>query len=260
MDRLQGKRALITGASSGIGRETAIYMAAEGAEVVLNYCNNAEGAESAVREITERGGRAHMIKADLGDVKQARQLAEQSIERMGGIDILVNNAGISKTYRFFDVTQEDYDRLYDIDMRGMFFCTQVAAQYMAKHGGGNIVNISSIHGIDSLPGYSVYAPVKAAIIQFTRQLAVELAPSRIRVNCVAPGCILVERNFTDNPGLDVDALAKTIPSQTVGEPADIAKAVIFLASDDAKYITGDITVIDGGILAKSSFRSPEEKS
>jgi len=255
--RLHGKKVLVTGASSGIGRETAIEMAREGAEVVLNYYKNAEGADSAAREINGWGGKAHIVRADLGDVSEARRLAEQAIQMMNGIDILVNNAGISKTYRFFDVTQDEFDELYNVNIRGMFFCSQVAAAYMAENGGGSIVNVSSVHGMASLPGYSVYASTKVAIIQFSRQLAVELARYRIRINCVVPGCILVPRNFEDNLDLDAEEIAKTIPFKTVGTTQDIAKTIIFLASDDAKYITGNVTVVDGGLLAKLAFQTPE---
>ena len=251
------KKALVTGASSGLGRETALELAREGAEVALGFSGNEAGAVSAAAEIERIGGRAHVIRADLSVASEAKRLADDAAALMGGLEILVNNAGITKTKRFFEMTEEDYDKSFDLNMRGIFFCAQAAAKHMAKSGGGSIVNMSSTHAMASLPGYSVYASTKGAIVSFTKQLAVELARKGIRVNCIVPGCILVDRNFSNNPETDAAIIAESIPSGTIGTPSDIAKTIVFLASGAASYVNGAVIVADGGLLCKNAIVTPE---
>ncbi|MED9904927.1 MAG: glucose 1-dehydrogenase [Lachnospiraceae bacterium] len=255
--RVQNKKALITGSSTGLGREIALELAREGAEVTLHYARGHQGAKSAAEEINRAGGKAHVVQGDLRKTEDAQRIVREAAAAMGGIDILVNNAGLTDTMRFLEVKPEDFDNLFNLNIRGMFFCAQEAVRYMQKNGNGSIINMSSMHGIASLPGYSIYAPTKGAIIALTKQLSVELAADAIRVNCIAPGCIIVPSDYEKNPDLDVQEIAEAIPMKAVGNPLDVAKLAVFLASDDAKYITGDVTVIDGGILAKAAFATPE---
>ena len=176
--RLQGKRALITGSGTGIGREVALQFARQGAGVVLHYSSSREGAESAVEEIKSSGGTASLLHADLGKVDDCAKLVDYAASSLGGLDILVNNAGITEWGPFDDVTPEQFDKLYHVNIRGDFFCAQRAVRHMSDHG-GVIVNMTSVHGLEGQPGHSVYSGTKGAIIAWTRELAVELAPRKI---------------------------------------------------------------------------------
>lgn len=250
--RLEGKRALVTGAGIGIGRETALELARQGARVVLSYHASSAGAESAVEEIRAWGGEAYAIQANLANAEECIRLVEAAVERLGGLDILVNNAGRTDVVPFLDVTPAQFDELYHINVRGQFFCAQQAARYMREQGGGTIINLTSVLGLAALPEHSVYEGTKGAIIAWTRGLAVELAPYRIRVNAIAPGAIEVPRYY-DRPGYTPEAWGTLIPWGRVGHPIDIAKVCAFLASDEAAYITGAIIPVDGGLTARLAF-------
>lgn len=250
-EMLQGKLALVTGSNTGIGRETALEFARQGADVMLHYPFSSEGADEAVDEIRSMGRRSAAFQADFNELEACFELMDQAVEFLGDIDILVNNAGISVSDSFIDVTPGTYDMIYNVNMRAQFFCAQRAAKYMiAQKRKGVIINTTSSHAHASLPGFSVYAGTKGAIWSWTKQLAVELAPLGIRVNGLCPGWIKVESYFQDIPDFDPTAIGPLIPYQRMGEPIDIAKACAFLASADSDYLVGHVLVVDGGTLAK----------
>jgi NAD(P)-dependent dehydrogenase (short-subunit alcohol dehydrogenase family) len=265
---LAGKRALITGSGTGIGREIALEFARAGANVALHFSHNSEGAETAVEEIRNVGRSAKAFKADFNDVKQAQSLGKQAIEFLGGLDCLVNNSGITFNRPFLAVTPEQFDAVYDVNIRGQFFLTQVVAQDMLKHGGGTVCNITSIHGLTGAPEHSVYAGTKGAIIAYTRSLAVELAHKGIRVNAIAPGWVTVENYYKNIPGFnDVDAAkiaAEKVPLGRSGTKLEIAKLAVFLCSEESGYIVGQTIVADGGSTSLmsliSDFRSQSTAS
>jgi len=252
-EKMNGKKVLVTGSGTGLGREIALEFARQGATVALHYAHSADGAGSAVKEILLAGGKATAIKADLSDVSQAQRLAKEAIDFLGGIDVLVNNAGITMTLEYEKVTPEQFDLLYNVNVRGQFFLTQVVIQSMIKQGGGAIVNFSSVHGINACKGHSVYAGTKGAIIAYTRELAIELAPQGIRMNAIAPGAVPVENHFKAAGTDDVSGMGKLIPCGFPGKPVDIAKVAVFLASEDARYIIGQTIVVDGGTTSWMSF-------
>jgi glucose 1-dehydrogenase len=259
--RLEGIRALVTGAGTGIGREVALEMGREGAEVVLHYAHSDQGAATAAAELERLGVRARVIQADLASVEEVRLLASQALEFLGGLDALVNNAGITMNRPFAQVTPEQFDQLYHVNVRAGFFLTQsVLASLVESHGA--VINLTSIHAFEGYPEHSVYAGTKGAIVAQTRELAVELALQGVRVNAIAPGSVVVENHYKAIPGLDPDASGQMIPCGFVGQPLDIARVAVFLASEDARYIVGQTLVVDGGTTAwmpfSDAFRQPVE--
>jgi NAD(P)-dependent dehydrogenase (short-subunit alcohol dehydrogenase family) len=257
--RLLGKKALVTGSGTGIGREVALEFARQGADVVLHYAHAVEGAESAVAEIKAMGRKAAVFKADFDRVDDVLQLAEQAIGFLGRVDCLINNAGITFNRPFGRVTLEQFDRLYHVNVRAQFFLTQRIAEEMLKHGGGAVVNVTSIHGVSGAPEHSVYAGTKGAIIAYTRTLGIELAHKGIRVNAIAPGCIPVENYAKVMGGFDPVATAEwaknAIPVGHTGTPLDIGRLAVFLCTDDAEFIVGQTIVVDGGTTSLMSLIS-----
>jgi NAD(P)-dependent dehydrogenase (short-subunit alcohol dehydrogenase family) len=257
--RLAGKRALVTGSGTGIGREIALEFAREGADVVLHYGHSLKGAESAVEEIKAMGVRSTALRADFGKVEEAVSLGERAIEFLGGIDCLVNNAGITMNRPFLKVKPEQFDTLLNVNFRSPFFLAQRIVEDMLTHGGGAICNLTSIHGVSGAPEHSVYAATKGAIIAYTRTLGVELAHKGIRLNAIAPGCVPVENYQKAVPGYDIRADAEMarqkIPVARYGLPLDIAKLAVFLCSDDAGFIVGQTIVADGGTTSLMSLIS-----
>lgn len=254
------KRVLVTGSGTGIGREVAIEFARAGASVALHYSHEAEGANLAVDEIRCAGGKAQAFSADFNDIEQALQLVRNAIGFLGGLDVLVNNAGITMNLPFEKVTPQQFDTLYNVNVRGMFFVTQAAVQPMIAQESGSVINLTSIHAFAGMTEHTVYAGTKAAIVSFTRVLALEMAPKGIRVNAIAPGWILVENHYKAIANLDPAVAAGDIPAGYPGEPRDVAKLALFLASDDSRYIIGQTLVIDGGLSAimplTGDFRQP----
>ena len=261
--RMEGKRVLVTGSGTGIGRGVALEFAREGAAVVLHYAHSEAGAASAVDEIRSAGGTAEAFQADLADIEQVRALASQAIEFLGGLDVLVNNAGITMNKPFLQVTPEQFDTLYDVNIRGMYFLTQAAVPTMIEQGNGAVINLTSVHAFAGMTEHTVYAGTKAAIVGFTRVLALELATKGVRVNAIAPGWILVENHLKVLGEFDQQSAGSTIPAGVIGAPHDIGKLALFLASDESRYIVGQTLVIDGGMLAimplSGDFREPRQE-
>ncbi|MCE5198081.1 MAG: glucose 1-dehydrogenase [Armatimonadota bacterium] len=254
--RLEGKRALVTGSGTGLGYGIALELARQGADVVLHYSHSAAGAEDAVKQIHDMGRRATAFKADFCDIDQVQELGQKAIDFLGGIDCLVNNAGITFNKRFLKVTREQFDVTYNVNIRGQFFLTQVIVEDMLKHGGGSIVNLTSVHGVSGAPEHSVYAGTKGAIIAYTRTLAVELAHQGIRVNAIAPGMVVVP-NYFKPTAFTPDAIEQTahdkIPLGRHGEPVEIGQLAAFLCSDESGFIVGQTIVADGGTSSLMSL-------
>jgi len=247
--RLEGKRAVVTGAGVGIGLGVAMDFANEGAQVVLHYANSAKSANEAVKKMIEGGGKATVVQGDLSVVKDCIRMIDEAAEFMGGIDILVNNAGMTARRSFLEIDQEFYDSVLNLNMRGYFFCAQQAVRHMIEQGkGGSIINMTSIHAFLSMSEYAAYASTKGAIVSFTRQLAKEMLEHKIRVNALAPGMIEVPRHL-ENPLYDHERACQNHIWGRVGTPEDCAKLTTFLASDDADFITAQIISIDGGATA-----------
>jgi NAD(P)-dependent dehydrogenase (short-subunit alcohol dehydrogenase family) len=240
--------ALVTGAGRGIGREIAIHFAEEGAAVVLNDRDAIAGASEAAERIRACGGRAAVCQADVSEPVQAKRLIEAAVAEFGRLDILVNNAGIDPRRPALDVTEDFWDDVLGVNLKGSFFCAQSAAREMCRTGGGRIINISSVHSQANMPDLSAYAASKGGLNALTRQLALELAPGRITVNAVAPGCILVEKCT-----FDPTERGSEIPLGRVGQPRDISALVVFLASDDAAWLTGQVITVDGGTMTRLSL-------
>jgi 3-oxoacyl-[acyl-carrier protein] reductase len=253
------KRVLVTGAGTGIGREIALEFARQGADVALHYSHDDSGVRSAVGEIRTLGRQADAFLADFNDLTQVHSMGQQAIDFLGGVDCLVNNAGITFNRPFLAVTPEQFDTVYNVNIRAQFFLTQVIAKDMLKHGGGAVCNITSIHGVSGAPEHSVYAGTKGAIIAHTRSLAVELAHKGIRVNAIAPGWVTVENYHNVIPGFNEAEAVKTahekIPVGRSGEKVEIAKLAVFLCSDAAGYIIGQTIIADGGTSALMSLIS-----
>lgn len=247
--RMDGKRVLITGAGTGIGKGVALEFAKEGATVALHYTHDGEPIQESLANIQAAGGQASAFKADFRDLKQARQMVSDALNFLGGIDVLINNAGITLNKPFLEVTEEQYDTVYDVNVRGGFFITQAVVPSMLAQGKGAVVNLASVHAFAGMTEHTVYAGTKAAVAAFTRVLALELAPKGIRVNAIAPGWVLVENHLKVLTDLNVDAAGYSIPAGFVGRPQDIGRLAIFLASDEARYIVGQTIICDGGQLA-----------
>ena len=255
--KLAGKCALVTGAGTGIGREIALEFARQGADVVLHFAHSATGAESAAEEIQSMGRRAVAFKADFDDLDKVIALARQAVGFLGGVDCLVNNAGITFNKPFLQISREQYDVLYNVNVRAQFFLTQEVTNHMLAHGGGAVCNITSVHGLQGAPEHSIYAGTKGAIIAHTRALAVELAHQGIRVNAIAPGWVTVENYYKAIPGFGEEAARESardaVPVGRAGTPLDIAKLAVFLCSDDAEFIIGQTLVADGGTTSLMSL-------
>lgn len=245
--RLDGKVAVVTGASRGIGRAIALELARRGARVVVNYHRNAAAAEEVVAAIRAGGGEAVAVGADVSDFQQAQALIQSAIQTFGRIDILVNNAGVTRDQLILMMSEEDWDTVIRVDLKSLFNTCKAAARPMVRQRSGRIINISSVVGLAGQGGQTNYAAAKAGVIGFSKSLAKELGPRGITVNVVAPGFIPTDLTAELPEELRQEAIRRT-PLGRPGSPEDVAYAVAFLASDEAAFITGAVLPVDGGLV------------
>jgi glucose 1-dehydrogenase len=249
MGFLEGRVAIVSGAGSGIGQNIAIRLGREGVRVVVDYIGSDEGARQTVSTITEAGGTACSFQADITQLDEIQALMEKAWAEYGGCDILVNNAGLEKKAAFWDVTEDDYDKVLDVNLKGPFFLTQAfVCRLRDANKPGRIINISSVHEDMAFPGFATYCMSKGGLRMMMRDLCVELGPLGITVNNIAPGAIMtpINMNLMDDE-VKMDALRKNIPLGYMGKVEDVSGLVAYLASDEAAYVTGATFTIDGGL-------------
>ncbi len=262
MTRLDGKTAVVTGSANGIGRAMAGAFAAAGAKVIVSDVLEDDGART-VREITEAGGTAHFVAADVSDAGQAQSLIAAAVERFGGIDILANNAGTGGgQLRLHEIDPEDFDRVLAVNLRGTFLCSKYAIPHFLARGDGRILNTASTYGLIAAPKAAAYCASKAGIINLTRQLAVDYGPDGIRVNAICPGYIdtglgrrgprLTAEEFRDATAIREKAAARQ-PLGRQGQPAEVGAVALFLVSDAASFMTGSIVTVDGGCVTTFNY-------
>ncbi len=245
--KLAGKVAVVTGASKGIGASIALHLAAEGAKIIVNYSSSKEGSDRVVKEIKQGGGEAIAIQANMSSQKEIQRLFSETLKAFGKLDILINNAGIYNLGTIEEITPEHFHKMFDLNVLGLLLATQEAVKCFGTNG-GSIINISSVASTSPSPGYSVYSATKGAVDAITRSHAAELGPRKIRVNSINPG--LVETEGTHSGGFTEGKFLQEIIERTplgrIGQPQDIAQAAVFLASDDASWMTGESLFITGG--------------
>jgi len=248
--RFEGKIAIVTGSSSGIGQVIAVRLASEGCAVVIDYHSHPDGAQETQGKIAAAGGKSIIVHADVTATADVQNLVEQAWQQLGGCDILVNNAGVEKHAPFPEATEADYDLVMNTNLKGAFFLTQRFVQKLiAAKKPGRVINISSVHEDMVFPNFASYCAAKGGMRMLMRDLAMELGPSQITVNNVAPGAISTPINaslLADKAKLD--ALLKNIPLGRMGTPEDVAGVVSFLASEDGAYVTGSTYYVDGGLI------------
>ncbi|MGR4844730.1 glucose 1-dehydrogenase [Rhizobium sp. WSM1274] len=246
MAKLTGKVAVVTGASKGIGAAIAKALAAEGAQVVVNYASSKAGADAVVQAIDAAGGKAIAVQGDVSKAEQAQGVVDAAIKEFGKLDVLVNNSGVYEFAPIGDVTEEHYRRMFDVNVLGVLLTTQAAAKHLGE--GGSVINISSVVTSLGLPASAVYTGTKGAVEGINSVLAKELGPRKIRVNAILPG--MVETEGAHSAGVIGSDLQQTMVAQTplgrIGQPDDIADIAVFLASDDARWLTGERLVASGG--------------
>lgn len=244
---LDGKTALVTGASRGIGRAVALALAAAGARVAINYAGNVKAAEEVKAAVEAAGGTAILCQADVADSAAVEAMVAAVAKEFGTIDILVNNAGITRDTLLMRMKDEDFAKVLDTNLKGVFYCTKAVSKLMMKKRAGRIVNMASVIGLVGNAGQANYAAAKAGVIGFSKSVAKELASRGITVNVVAPGFIGTDMT-ADLPETVKEKALADIPLGKMGEPEDVANAVLFLASDQASYITGQVVNVDGGMV------------
>ena len=244
---LDGKCALVTGASRGIGRAVALKLASEGAKVALNFAGNEAAANEVRQEIEAMGGQAILVKADVADEAAVQDMVQKTADAFGRIDILVNNAGITRDGLLARMKEEDWDAVLSTNLKGVFYCTKLVSKLMMKKRSGRIINMASVVGLMGNAGQTNYAAAKAGVIGFSKSAAKELAARGITVNMVAPGFIDTDMTaaMTDKAK---EMTLTGIPLNRMGTPEDVANAVAFLVSDNASYITGQVINVDGGMV------------
>lgn len=245
--QLEGKVALVTGASRGIGKAIALMLAENGADIAVNFAGSTAAAEAVAAEIEKMGRKAILVQGDVSKADVCAEIVDKVVSELGHIDILVNNAGITRDTLLLRMKEEDWDAVLNTNLKGVFNCTKAAVKYMAKQRSGSIVNISSVVALMGNAGQANYAAAKAGILGFTRSVAKEMAARGIRVNAVTPGFIKTDMTSVLSEKV-VAAMEASIPLARLGESEDIAKAVLFLVSDNAAYITGQTLHVDGGMV------------
>ncbi len=244
--RLENKVAVITGAGSGIGKETALLFAKEGAKVIVADVNE-KGGEETTTDIKKNGGEAFFTKLDVTNREQSKQMAKITLEKYGKIDVLINNAGIVQDAFLSKMTEEQWDKVINVNLKGVFNCAQAVVEVMMNQGSGVIINTSSIVGLNGNVGQVNYAATKAGLIGMTKTLAKELGKKGIRVNAVAPGFIATP--MTSNvPEKILEMMKEKTPLRRLGEPKDVAYAYLYLASDEANFVNGAVLCVDGGLI------------
>jgi len=259
---LKGQKALVTGASSGIGEAIALAFGQAGASVVVNFVGNRNAAEDVVKNIQDEGSKAMAVKADVSQEDQVKAMFQKMFDEFGTIDILVNNAGIQRDASLTDMTLEQWQQVLSVNLTGFFLCAREATKEFLRRGvvpdvsksTGKIICISSVHEIIPWAGHSNYAASKGGMMMFMKSIAQELAPKKIRVNSIAPGAIKtgINRQAWETAEAKADLL-KLIPYDRVGVPEDISRAAVWLASDEAEYVTGTSIVVDGGMCLFPGF-------
>jgi len=249
MGRLEGRVAIVTGASGALGRAIATALAAEGAAVIVHYGSNRDAAEAVVDAIRGQGGRAQAVQADLSVPDQAQRLVEAATSAFGGVHVLVNNAGIARDTLVLRMKEEDWQTVINTNLSGAFYCTKAVLREFVRRRGGRIINITSVAGQIGTAGQANYAAAKAGLIGLTKAVAREVASRGITVNAVAPG--FIEAGMTVQLPADVmKGYIEQVPLGRAGKPEEVAAAVVFLASDDATYITGTVLNVDGGLVMR----------
>jgi NAD(P)-dependent dehydrogenase (short-subunit alcohol dehydrogenase family) len=251
---LDGRAAIVTGGSRGVGQGIGLELARRGCRVAVNYNSSRERAEDTVRQVQDLGVDAFAVWADVSVPADVAAMVDAAVGRFGRLDLLVNNAGLQTWTPLLDVTEAEWDRVIATNLKGCFVCTQTAARYMKDHGGGSIVNIGSGCNKIPFPRLVAYTASKGGIEMLTKVSAVELGPHGIRVNCVAPGAVEIERTKLELPDYAGFWGART-PLGRVGTPADIGEAVAFLAGPDASFITGQTIWVDGGLFSRPAWQS-----
>jgi glucose 1-dehydrogenase len=254
--RLVGRRALVTGGASGIGRSTVLRLAADGAAVVVNFVGDREPADDLVREVREAGSTALAVAADVSDEQQVAAMFREAREDLGGpVDVLVNNAGVEKPFRLVDMPLDEWNKVLAVNLTGAFLCAREAARGLLEESGrGVIVNVSSVHEVIPWPEFSHYCASKGGMKLFGQTIARELAPHGVRVVQVAPGAILtpINHELIENPDKRRE-IEEEIPWGRMGAPEEIAAAVAWLVSDEAEYVTGSTLFVDGGMTLYPRF-------
>jgi glucose 1-dehydrogenase len=247
--RLKNKVALITGSSQGIGRGIAERFAAEGADIVINFAGNPARAQETLQAVEAAGRRGLTVQADVSKTDELRRLFATALEHFGQLDILVNNAGVETHAPFWDVTESDYDKVLGVNLKGVFFATQEFVRHLRQtNRRGKIVNVSSVHEELPFPNFTAYCASKGGVKMLTRNLSVELGPLGITINNIAPGAIETPINTKLlNDPMKLNALLGQIPLGRLGQPGDVSGLAVFLASDDANYVTGATYYVDGGL-------------
>lgn len=243
---LTGKVAVVTGSSRGIGRAIAVLLSRQGARVVVNSSRSSEAAEAVVAEIRSAGGEAINVTADVRDQADAERLIKAAVDAFGRFDILVNNAGVTRDTLLMRMSEDDWDTVMDLNLKGAFFCTKAAIRPLLKNKGGRIINITSVAGLAGNAGQANYAASKAGLVGFTRSVARELASRAITCNAVAPGFVPTALTNVLSDEWKAKAI-DVIPLARAGDAEEIAAAVVFLASDEAAYVTGQVLAVDGGM-------------
>jgi len=244
---LSGKAALVTGGSRGIGRAISLALAAQGASVAVNYASNAQAAAEAVQQIASCGGKAVAVQGDVAQAADAKRLIDETIAAFGALHILVNNAGLTQDELLLRMSEEQWDRVLDVDLRGAFLCTKAALRPMIRQRWGRIINIASVAGLVGNAGQANYAAAKAGLIGFTKSVAKEVASRNVTANAIAPGLVRTEMT-ADLTEAQQQAVIGFVPLGRWATPEEIAPAAVFLASEESGYVTGSVLAVDGGLV------------